>query len=272
MLGYYGGVYFGYRQAAELDALSQWVRSLPVAQRTVPLAALIGVASEVSTSIGGHFAQPLRTRTRDGALKESLVRSAARTRTRDIGDLYDRRVHQLANAPAPRFPSTATRADFRDVLAELPADVSCVYADPPYTRDHYSRFYHVLETLALGDEPGVSTVATSQGPVPSRGLYRVDRHQSPFSIVSQAPLAFRQLFEALAVRGTGLVLSYSPTPENEKPRARTVQLDQLIDLARDSFSVVRLEMLSGIRHSKLTSRNLHAPIVDDAEVLVVARP
>ena len=28
-----------------------------------------------------------------------------------------------------------------------------VYADPPYTRDHYSRFYHVLETLALRDDP-----------------------------------------------------------------------------------------------------------------------
>ena len=31
-----------------------------------------------------------------------------------------------------------------------------VYADPPYTRDHYSRFYHVLETISLFDSPIVS--------------------------------------------------------------------------------------------------------------------
>ena len=41
--------------------------------------------------------------------------------------------------------------DFRQALQNLDDDVRVIYADPPYTRDHYSRFYHGLETLSLRD-------------------------------------------------------------------------------------------------------------------------
>ena len=33
-----------------------------------------------------------------------------------------------------------------------------VYLDPPYTKRQYAAYYHVLETLAYGDEPEVSGV------------------------------------------------------------------------------------------------------------------
>lgn len=41
------------------------------------------------------------------------------------------------------------QADRRDV----------VYLDPPYTKRQYASYYHILETVALGDEPAVEGVA-----------------------------------------------------------------------------------------------------------------
>ena len=70
-----------------------------------------------------------------------------------------------------------------------------MYADPPYTRDHYSRYYHVLETMSLRDNPEVSMTMIRAGGSPrvSRGVYRADRYQSPFCIKSQAAGAFEEL-------------------------------------------------------------------------------
>ncbi len=34
-----------------------------------------------------------------------------------------------------------------------------VYLDPPYTKRQYASYYHILETVALGDEPEVEGVA-----------------------------------------------------------------------------------------------------------------
>jgi len=47
------------------------------------------------------------------------------------------------------------------------------YLDPPYTADQYSRFYHLLETLARGDRPGIDSV---------KARYRSDRFRSAFSL------------------------------------------------------------------------------------------
>lgn len=50
----------------------------------------------------------------------------------------------------------ATVGDVFDVPNE-PQDL--VYLDPPYTKRQYASYYHILETVALGDEPEVVGVA-----------------------------------------------------------------------------------------------------------------
>src|SRR5205823_616350 len=79
--------------------------------------------------------------------------------------------------------------------------VGVVYADPPYTKDHYSRFYHVYETLYRYDFP------LSAG----LGRYRPDRFSTPFSLAQEVERAFRDLFDSIAKRDLPLVLSY---PDN----------------------------------------------------------
>ena len=76
-----------------------------------------------------------------------------------------------------------------------------IYADPPYTYDHYSRFYHVYETLVRYDYPESIGI----------GRYRPDRFRSTFSLRAQVADQIDQLVESCSLIGAELVLSY---PEN----------------------------------------------------------
>ncbi len=89
------------------------------------------------------------------------------------------------------------KADYKEALINLSDDVRVVYADPPYTRDHYSRFYHGLETLSLRDFPTISKTKIGGRERLSRGLYREQREQSDFCIRSKAPKAFEELLNLL---------------------------------------------------------------------------
>ena len=74
-----------------------------------------------------------------------------------------------------------------------------VYLDPPYSQGHYSRFYHLIETLVKYDYPEIS----------HNGRYRTDRHQSPFAHKEQAKKAVGAVCETARQAGTILVISYS---------------------------------------------------------------
>ena len=78
---YYGGVYFGYEQALALDSLLATARSLADERaRDTVLAATLGAASDCVSSVGSHFAQPLRPRDRHGQPKLGALRGLVRRR------------------------------------------------------------------------------------------------------------------------------------------------------------------------------------------------
>lgn len=269
---YYGGVYFSYAQARELDGLATAIRRLPVDRRDTPLAALLSTASDLSSTVGSHFAQPVRPRDGAGRLKVGPIRSILSRRHRSATATFVGWLDRYERMPVPRHRATAIRADYRRALADLPQGLAAVYADPPYTRDHYSRYYHVLETIALGDEPGLSTT-TSQGvTTASRGLYRTDRHQSPFCIKTQAPGAFTHLFGSVADHGVPLVLSYSPFEASAGARPRLLPMDQLVDLAEASFRSVSVTSAGRVAHSKFNAAHLNVAVNYEAELLITCRP
>ena len=137
-------------------------------------------------------------------------------------------------------------------------------------RDHYSRFYHVLETITLGDEPEVSSVRVGGASELSRGLYRTERHQSPFCIKSQAPAAFDALFSLARSLGMPLVLSYSPYDDGHRPGLMTI--DQICAIGAEHYSDVDIRSAGRVAHSKLNADRLNSAMMYDAEVLVVCRP
>ena len=73
-----------------------------------------------------------------------------------------------------------------------------VYLDPPYTKRHYAAYYHVLETIAYGDQPRVSGVT---------GLRPWESKASPFNYKRRAlPAMLKLVKNTLAQR---VLISYS---------------------------------------------------------------
>jgi adenine-specific DNA methylase len=181
---FYGGLFFSYRQAAVLDALLTVAHAAQGALRDFLLAAIVSTASEVVNTVGKHFAQPLRPRGSDGKPKSHLISKMIRDREADIPLLFAEWLNRYRSLEPTNYSHTAIRADYTQALSQVgDVHVGVVYADPPYTRDHYSRFYHVLETMCLRDDPGVSTTRIrADTEIYSRGMYRADRHQSPICI------------------------------------------------------------------------------------------
>lgn len=272
MTGYYGGVYFSYRQALQLDCLAELARGLPSDSRDAAVAAVLSAASAAASTVGSQFAQPIRPRDRDGRPKMQLLASLARKRQIDVVERFLDCVNRLNQEPPPSFQGHSVRADYREFFSTVPRDVSVVYADPPYTRDHYSRFYHVLETLALGDIPDVSLTNLNDRSRLSRGMYRSERHQSPFCIRSQAPNAFAELFSGVRDLNARLVVSYSPYSKSQSDRPRVLTVDQVAELAKESFSSVEVTSAGKVAHSKFNNSVRNGRISYEAEVLILCRP
>ena len=266
-LRYFGGAYFSYAQAAELDVLSRVIDSFGPKHRDTLLAALLSTASDIVNTVGKQFAQPIRPRSKDGSPKRHLIAKITRDRAVAPRVAYLGWLARYAALSTADLGHVAIRADYVDALKRLKGDVSVVYADPPYTRDHYSRFYHVLETLALRDNP---TIATNPGAITgelSRGLYRKDRHQSPFCIKSQVQAAFGAMFVGATSAGASLVLSYSPFDRDSNARPRLMSIEGIVELAEQFYSKVEVRTIDGVSHSKLNHTRLNYEIPPDAEVM-----
>lgn len=267
---YFGGAYFSYAQAVELDCLAALAQeAMPAALADVFTAALLSTASDIVNTVGKQFAQPIRPKNKQGAIKQHLLTKIDRDRQLDVRATFLAWLRQYALHRAPESGHVAARADYREALTKFAGQYSVVYADPPYTRDHYSRFYHVLETMARRDNPAIARNPGAPDNQLSRGLYRDDRHQSPFCIRSQAPGAFRELFRLASQAKAQMVLSYSPFQSGAHPRL--MQVDALIDLARNFYTTVELERVDGVSHSKLNHSSLNFDVPSEAEVLIVCR-
>lgn len=267
---YYGGVYFSYRQAVELDAMLEVMnRRIDPSHRDLFLAALLSTASDIAYTVGKHFAQPLKARDSGGEIKRCILNKAVRDKMADIRSVYLDWLRRYMAIPRTQHGFKVMQGDYMDCLRRMPSQIKTIYADPPYTRDHYSRFYHVLETMALRDNPSLSRTTIHGSSHISNGIYRDDRHQSPFCIRSQAPEAFRNMFTFAAETGRSLLLSYSPYDETRKTHPRVVTMQQILSWAKDSFAHVEMVSPGAFKHNKLNSTSHLLEAADEAELLIV---
>lgn len=271
---YYGGVYFSWQQAIDLDALLKVIFEYDEGLRDHLLAASFGAASAAVHTIGKHFAQPLQLLTISGQLKRNLIPQTIRDRTVDIFDTFSTWQERLERMKRHAGSFESIRSDYRDALKNQDIQFDAIYADPPYTRDHYSRFYHILETMSIHDEPEVSTtsIRSSNGQKLSRGLYRVERHQSPFSIISQASKAFEDLAHMVKDRNIPMVLSYSPFNSHNRSRPRLLSIDKIAEILHGHFSEVKIEPITGFSHSKFNRQDRNIVVDGFAEVLFTCIP
>ena len=270
---YFGGVYFSWRQAADFDALLGEIHRMDSVYRDYYLACALAAASDVVNTVGKHFAQRARPRKSDGVVKVGIIGNALRDRSKDAFSAFLANVGRLNTVRSDRLQHQAVRRDFRDLLDDPGVRFDVLYADPPYTRDHYSRYYHVLETMARHDRPDISsTRIRSKGKARlSRGIYRRDRHQSPFCIHSRAKDAFRLLAAGAAKRGVPLVLSYSPYDESAGHRPRVLTANELLDTLKQYYSMIDVCEIPNVSHSKLNLVERNVSVLSAAEMLIVCR-
>lgn len=265
---YYGGVYFSYKQAIQIDTIIQCIES------TYPnnphlIAALLSTTSDIVNTVGKHFAQPLKTTDSSGRVKPMLYKTVQKDRCIDVFERYSYWVDKYIKLSRSSHDYSFMNLDVLQCLRELPEEINVIYADPPYTREHYSRYYHVLETIVLKDRPIISKTKTNGIEQYSRGIYREERFQSDFCIRSKAPKVFDTMFSLASDKGKSLLLSYSPYDETKKSHPRVVTMKQLTDIAEQHFKNVEIISAGHFTHNKLNSKEHTLEASDNAEVLII---
>lgn len=190
---YYSGTYWSCEQCIWIDsirAVAEYYIGTP--SYYAILSALIFAMSYSSQSTG-HFAQY-----RD--VTESNMNDILIYRNKNIWNLFSKKFEELITTlkTDTNLEYRVTSLDYVDCLRVIEKN-SIVYADPPYSTVHYSRFYHAIETLVRYDHPIIKY----------KGRYRDDRHQSPFDKKKEVRNAFQTLFEGVKRKESHLVLSYS---------------------------------------------------------------
>jgi adenine-specific DNA methylase len=269
---YYGGLYFSFRQAIDIDAISSYAFSQDERVRNAILAALMGATTDIVNTIGKQFAQPLKVRNKDGSLKKNLAKKIIADRSLDVFDRFEEWMQYYVELPQNKHNFEIVCDDYVEVLKQLqPGDVEVIYADPPYTRYHYSRYYHILETICLHDNPQISTTFPNGKGGLSRAIYRNDRHQSPFCIKSKAPKAFDDLFKLANRAQASVVLSYSPFDANSGATPRLLSIEDIIDIAKKYYKDVSVVSPGQFMHSRFNKQDNNYEINYDAERLIICR-
>jgi adenine-specific DNA-methyltransferase len=243
----YGGFYFSPGQAVTLDLM---LRNLPEdsTERSLCLAALIATASRCAAA-PGHTAQPFRP------TKAALPFISAAWKKDPLDEAAD-----LLTGLAARFATVPGEAYVGDAVAEakrLTAD-DLVILDPPYSAVQYSRFYHVLESIARGEI----------GPVEGAGRYPPfsERPRSDFSVKSLAETALVDLLKSLADVGCTVVLTFPSAAASNGLSGERVK-----ELAETHFDVVSAKV--SMRFSTLGGNNALRPSRHDThELIVTMRP
>ncbi len=239
----YGGHYFSPLQALTLDALR---RTLPAeeAPRSTALAALIGTASACAAA-PGHTAQPFQaTQGASTYLFEAWRRNPFHYSLRALEDI------------CPRHAQARGIACVRDAL-DAALDVhehDLVIIDPPYSSVHYSRFYHVLETIAKG----------TCGQVNGVGRYPpvAERPKSLFSIKTAATLTLAMLLERLSARKAKVILTFPAGLSSNG-----LSGEKVIETAERFFVVAKRTIES--RFSTLGGNKSHRPARQQSEELIL---
>lgn len=232
---YFANAYFGIRQCCQIDAITSAIAELSdERQRYVLLSALMTAVSNTASSTT-HFAQFLTVKSK------STFKNIKEKRSADIIALFKDTLSAFSEKgllDRAERQHQCFNLDFEDCLRTLEMDEhTLVYADPPYFKEHYSRYYHVLNTMCLYDYPELAI--NPQSKKYAIGRYRLDRNVSDFGKKAKALSAFQRLIDSCAEKKANLIISYS---ENS-----IVKINELHQMAKSRYNV-RVNKIS-LKHS-----------------------
>lgn len=236
--GLHGGTYLGVRQAIDLDSIRYAADCLLEAGEVTAeehrwmVLAICQTLSTISNSTG-HFAQYLSP-------SANNIRRVVRKRRMDCWSVWTTalRESQPLGCVDWRRGNRVFRLDAITLLKQLSGSVrqpAVIYADPPYTSDQYSRYYHLLENAVLYDYPKVT----------GKGQYRSDRFNSSFSLKAGVDDSFKELVSTAAELPAVFILSY---PTNGLLKNST---NRVLELLIEHFSHVEQPLVIPHLHSTM---------------------
>ena len=249
----YSGTWWSTYQCAWIDALRQVAEDEKDSGTYFVILSALMFAMAYASQGTGHYAQ-YRGADNDKSMFDILI-----YRNKSLKDIFIRKYKQLCEylqKTPPTQNNIVMAADFRDCLAGLKD--ATVYADPPYCFVHYSRFYHAIETLVLYDFPEIQKI----NDVMVKGRYREGRHQSPFCIKSQVPVAFQEIFKGIAKTNSELVLSYSDSG--------MIPLKELMAIAKASLGSKYFIKIEKMHHKHMTMGRRDDRDRDVKEAIIIA--
>lgn len=213
---YYSGTYWSYDQCVWIDSYRSVIEKYHDQEElyNLLLSCLIYAMAYNSQSTG-HYAQ-YRIPENDSSKEDILI-----YRRKNLSDFFIRKYYELRkflNKDHHHHISTTTLTDL-ECLNQIP-EHSLVYADPPYCFVHYSRFYHVLETLIKYDYPKVQY----------KGRYRDDRYQSGYCKKTEVSQSFSDMFIGIRNKHSDMILSYSNSDTN------TIEIEKLMRICCEIFN------------------------------------
>ena len=245
MFNYYSNTYFGVRQSIEIDALRRFADSLDEDTKTIVEAGTISaMASLASTTT--HLAQ---------FLKPMSERRATAIAARHTKSMISWVINCLASiVEYPRNSGDQVlEGDYRQVFhcVDFRPDSTVLYADPPYFKEHYSRYYHVLDTFVLYDYPELTW--NSRLNSPTVGRYREERLKSNFGLRSRVASEFQALFDHALEYGLSVALSYASTSLLSEEDIRDIAVTSGFDVSLNEI---------GLAHSGQGQRATRRDVVE----------
>ncbi|CAK2091703.1 adenine-specific DNA-methyltransferase [Vibrio crassostreae] len=206
-LSYYRNTYFGVKQCAEIDFLREISEDLAGNVKTHLIASVISSLTYCVSSTT-HLAQYLKPSS------DKNARNLLNRRNSSIINLVIKRLNKLLEISHSEG-GLVYNLDFRDAIENIGLDSNTIlYADPPYFKEHYSRYYHVLDTFVLYDYPKLTF--NSRIGSTTVGRYRDDRLVSDFGKKKLVRKAFSDLIDTCSIYGNKLAISYACSSLVEK--------------------------------------------------------
>ena len=223
----YTDTYFSQQQCIDIDSIRYSLDTLGSPVKDYVLTLLMSVMCKVQSS-PGHFAQYMP--------KEHI--RILPLRLMKVYELMYTKNSDFLNFINSDFENQVFNLDYNILLeSDIVDEVECFYLDSPYTTDQYSRFYHVLETIAKYDYPALE----------HKAKYRNDRSKSKFCSKNTVRDEFEKIISFVANKGKKLVISYS--------NKGIIEVDELIELCKLYFKNVNVKYFD-YKHSSQGNGNI----------------
>lgn len=239
----YAGYYFSYNQALQIDSLLLFLpENEPI--RSLAIASLIEAASQC-VAAPGHTAQPFQP---EGngliAIYEAWKREPFFYVERTLSELAKRHANKIG---------VAKNEEAHILLTGL-SEGDLVFLDPPYSGVHYSRFYHVLETIARDSWENVS--GRGRYPIPER------RPKSDYSLRGKSQQALDTLLKQIATKKASAIITFPASECSNGLSGESVK-----QIAKKYFKVKK-EIVKG-KFSTMGGNNKNRPARHNSEELIL---